>query len=100
MMTWGEAAGRLRSDLAAARRALDEGIWTGGDDAPVFTLPEDPPDDATAAELVELIAEARAMAAEIEVRRAEIRAELQRMGRVRGAGRAYLRHQPALGEIA
>ena len=72
----------------------------GDDDTTALPLPDGPPDPATAAELIELIAEARAMAAEIEARRAEIRAELDRMGRLRGAGRAYLRHQPALGEIA
>lgn len=100
MMTWGDAAGRLRADLAAARRALEEGVWTGDVDPGGIDLPDTAPDQDTAAELVDLLTEARRLAADIEARRAEIRAELERMGRVRGAGRAYLAHQPVLGEIA
>ncbi len=100
MMTWGDAAGRLRRDIAAARRALEEGIWEEPNDPTGLEPPADPPDPATYAELTELLAEAREIEAELEIRRAEIRAELERMGKVRGAGRTYLTQQAIFGRIA
>ncbi len=100
MMTWGEAAGRLRRDLDAARATLEEGVWIGPDGPLPLELPSDPPDAATHAELLELLAEAHRIEAELDRRRAEIRAELERMGRVRGAGRAYLAQQAVLGRMA
>lgn len=91
-MSWTEAADLLEAAVSSARAVLED---------PAAEVPEPPgspdfvlegtPEAATRSRIRALLSEVDRLAVSVETRKAEIRAELDRLGTLRQAGRGYLR---------
>lgn len=88
---WDDAADVLEAALVATRDVLEDPARTRPEPPqfPDFVL-EGSPGPATHARVEDLLAEVDRLAISVEARKAEIRAELNRLSALRQAGRGYL----------